>query len=202
MDPIIVIESNPVSYSGVCIVSSGSTVSFFVTSGLSSGIVVAYQWYLSRSGGTDTLVGIGTGYTLSSPEENDQIYLKIINCCGCSGGTGLIEDITFYFDDFTSGIPQVFYMDLMASFDYSIESIVLQCGPGVTTISDVEILVDGVVPVEWDGHVTSIDISSIITETIAIDTNYVLSGESVTISTSGVDSGPTFIRGKIRIRRQ
>jgi len=201
-DPIIIIESVPVSHSGICIASG--PVEFLVVSGISSGIAVSYQWYVKHSGGTDVLVGIGTGYTLASPLEADEIYVKIINCCGgCSDGAGIIEDIWFKFNDVSSGIPQVFYIDLLASFDYAILSIVLQCGSGVSTMSGATVLIDGVVPVEWTAHATTIDITSVITETEAIDSNVVLAGESLTLTTSGNDSGtPTFIMGKIKIRRQ
>ena len=67
MSDIIIIESNPLSSSGICY-TTGGPVTFSVVSGV-TGIDVAYYWYLN-----DVLVSIGSGYTLSSSTNNDQIH--------------------------------------------------------------------------------------------------------------------------------
>jgi hypothetical protein len=87
MDPIIRIESFPISSGGYCNVNSGQTVTFSIISGITSGILVTYEWYLIRNLET-TLVGISSGLTLTSLETDDQIYVKVINCNGSSGISG------------------------------------------------------------------------------------------------------------------
>jgi hypothetical protein len=87
MDSIITIESFPISSGGYCNVNSGQTVTFSIISGITSGILVTYEWYLIRNLET-TLVGISSGLTLTSLETDDQIYVKVINCNGSSGISG------------------------------------------------------------------------------------------------------------------
>ena len=87
MDSIIRIESSPISLSGYCYINTGQTVNFSIISGITGGILVTYEWYLIRDLVT-TLVGIGSGLTLTSLESNDQIYVKVINCNGSSGSSG------------------------------------------------------------------------------------------------------------------
>jgi len=59
---VIQIESNPISAGGVCDVVSGQPVDYTIVGGISDNIYVTYEWYLN-----DTLVSIGTGYTLTNP---------------------------------------------------------------------------------------------------------------------------------------
>jgi len=202
MDPIIVIESSPVSISGNCYVSYGQPVYFTVVSGISSGIAVSFQWYLN--GG---LVSIQSGYTLLNPTTDDVVHVNIINCCcSCSGGTGgggtWIEDINFdFYGQVYAGDSQLFYVDTYASFNYKILSAVLMCGPDEATMSSVEVCIDGT-PVVWIGSATSIDVNDFIISTDAISANNVSVTNVVTLITSGFDTGsPDTIRGKLKIQR-
>jgi len=193
MSQIITIESNPVSSSGNCYVTAGTPVTYTVVSGISAGIYVSYEWYLNG-----TLVGIGTGYTLTNPQMGDEVYLKILNCTGGVHIGDWIDDITFYYNDVSAGVPQTYYIDLKASFDYDVISAVLNSD---ATINSVEIQINNV-PIVWTGSATSIDITPIITETSAISANSVLEDDLVTLVTQGTDSGtPTIIRGKLKVRR-
>lgn len=191
---IIKIESSPISSGGICSVLTGQPVTFTVFSGLSNGIFVSYEWYLN-----DVLVSIGTGYTLSSPSEGDNVYVKIINCASSTGLTigDWVDDIYFYFNDVTTGIPQLYYIDLLSSFDYDILSTVLRSD---STMDDIRIEINGT-PIEWTGSATSIDVTQIITETGAIGLNTVLTDSIVTLLTSGTDNNAKVIQGKLRVRR-
>jgi hypothetical protein len=197
MSEIITIESNPVSSSGNCYVYTGNPVIFTVISGISAGIYISYEWYLN-----DVLVGIGTGYTLSSPQQDDEVYLKILNCTGNGVQIGdWIEDIFFYYNAVHSEVASMYYVDLKASFDYNILSTVLY---SEHTIYDAQILINGV-PVVWTGSATSVDITPIITETNAISSNIVAKDDLITLTTAGIDSGGGVdimtISGKLKINR-
>ncbi len=194
MSQIILIESSPVSSGGVCQVLAGQPVTFTVISGITAGLNIAYEWYLN-----DVLVGIGSGYTLASPQESDEVYLNVLNCSVNGAQIGdWIEDIVFYFNDVTAGLPQLYYIDLMASFDYEVISTVLRSD---ATILDAEIQINGT-PIVWPGSSTSIDITPVITETLAVNDNHVLEDDLVTLVTYGVDTdSPTIIQGKLKIRR-
>lgn len=74
MNPIIVIESSPVSISGTSYVYSGSTVTLTIVSGVSNGLAVSFEWFVN-----DELVNIGQSYTYT-PSMNDEIYVSVINC--------------------------------------------------------------------------------------------------------------------------
>jgi len=73
------IESNPISTptslnNGVCYITPGTIVTFSVT-GLTGYTDYSYEWYLN-----DNLVNLGSCYSLSSPNNNDKIYVKQITC--------------------------------------------------------------------------------------------------------------------------
>ena len=87
MDTIIKIETFPISHSDYCYINSGQTVVFSIISGVTDGILLTYEWYLIRNF-IRTLVGIGSGLTLTSLETDDQIYVNVINCNGTSGSSG------------------------------------------------------------------------------------------------------------------
>jgi hypothetical protein len=193
MDPIIVIESNPTSFSGVCSVSSGQPVTFRVLSGLSSGILVSYEWYLNG-----ILVSISSGYTLNNPSQNDEINLNINNCN--SSSSSIIEDIRFNFNDYEFVDPM--YIDT-ASFNYRIISIELYCGPTVTnpSIDNVQININGN-PVEWYGTLTSIDVTDIPYIYYAESNNDVSSDDIISLYMNNAAIGsPLFIRGKLKVQR-
>ena len=194
MDPIIRIESSPVSVpidanSGTCSISAGTPVSFTIISGISDNVYATFEWYVN-----DILVSIGTGFTLTNPQQDDNIYVKVLNCVG----NGWIEDIYFYYDQINAGVPEVYWIDLSASFDYRVISTVMRCG---SDMYDVEIQINGT-PIEWTGSATSIDVSSVITETIAINLNEVFAGDAITLVTSGnIGDNATVLQGKLRIVR-
>jgi hypothetical protein len=194
MSQIILIESSPVSTGGVCQVVAGQPVTFSIISGITDNLIVAYEWYLNS-----TLVGIGSGYTLASPQESDEVYLNVLNCSVNGAQIGdWIEDIDFYFNDVTAGIPQLYYIDLKASFDYEVLSAVLRSD---ARVYDVEIQINGTTIV-WPGSATSVDITPVITETSTVSNNSVLEDNLVTLVTYGVDAdSPTIIQGKLKIRR-
>lgn len=194
--PIIIIQSNPpavydINYDGVCNVSSGQTVTFAVVSGLSSGILVNYQWHLN-----DNLVGIGTGYTLTNPQEGDKVYVKIVNC-GCSCGS---DDIDFYFPDIT-GDYQEHYLDLKASSGYQIQSIVLHSNVTMLYTSVSISGNTGASDITWYGSIppSSISSNNTIIEHFAESSNVVMEGNSVKIITEPFVSGT--LTGKIKIIR-
>ena len=200
MNPIILIQSSPITISGTSYITSGQTVHFTVVSGISNGVIAS--WYLN-----DVLVALGSGYTLTNPATNDVVYAKVINCCcGCSGETGggssWIEDINFdFYGQVNAGWLQMFYIDTYASFDYTILSAVLMCDPEGSTVNDIEIWIDGT-PIVWDGSVTTLNITDIITSTDAVTANNVTADSVVTLNTFAYDTGtPTTIRGKLKIRR-
>ena len=73
------IESYPLSIttsvdSGICYIVSGTTVTFSVT-GLTGFTDYSYEWYLNNN-----LVNLGNSYILSSPNDNDKIYLNQVTC--------------------------------------------------------------------------------------------------------------------------
>jgi hypothetical protein len=198
--PIIIIQSNPsavydINYDGICNVSSGQTVTFVVASGLSSGISVNYQWHLN-----DNLVGIGTGYTLTNPQEDDRVYVNIVNC-GCSCG---LDDKDFYFNDII-GSYQEHYLDLKASSNYYIQSIVLNSDvdmlytsvsiSGNTGPSDV-IWINPTPPPSLSPSLYS---NNSIKEYFAEFSNIVMEGNSVKIITQPGVNGT--LTGKIKIIR-
>lgn len=199
MSQIIYIDSTPASIGDVCQVVTGTPVTFSVISGITSeGLVVAYEWYLTRGASTE-LVGISSGYTLSNPQEGDQVYLNVVNCS--VNGTRIgdwIEDINFYYNDITAGVPQLYYIDLKASFDYEVLSTVLRSD---ATLLDAEIQINGT-PIVWPGSATSVDITPVITETTADSSNAVVEDSIVTLVTTNHTSGtPTLVEGKLKIRR-
>lgn len=249
---IITIDSYPNSTSGVCYVATGNTVSFTIISGITDGIIVTYEWHLIRNY-IDILVGIGSGYTLSDPQLNDEIYVKVINCTGTSGTSGssgtsgtsgtngssgtsgisginhlselldvnvsgislqdgqilvydngywvnsgftsnycIIDDVYFYFYLFTN---QEYYIDLKASYDYIILSANLY---STQNISNIKILINDV-PITWTGYTTLINFTSGITETLAYASNYVTTGDIVSLS--GITETSNIIQGKLKIQK-
>ena len=176
MSQIINIESNPISSSGICYVGSGSTVTFYVNSGITSGTSVSYQWYRN-----DVLVSIGAEYTLLSPEQGDEIHVKIVNC-GCSCGPEDVDFIT------TTGF---YYIDVQASTSYQIQSIIFQ---SFTTESNITVSINGT-DIVWTGGITELDISPGITEFKSLSNNFVYEGDFVTIFSDGD------LRAKLKIRR-
>ena len=194
MDPIIRIETSPITIpidvnSGTCSVTAGTPITFTIVSGISAGIYVTYEWYVN-----DILVNVGSGYTLTNPQQDDNVYVKVLNCVG----NGWIEDIFFYYNDIIDGVPQTYWIDLAASFDYRVISAIMRCG---SDMYDVEIQINGT-PIVWTGSATSIDVSSVITETIAINLNDVLAGDAITLVTSGnILDDATVLQGKLRIVR-
>lgn len=187
---LIKIESSPISIVDTCYVTSGSSVTFSIISGITSDVHVTYEWYLVRSGLT-SLVSISSGYTLTNPETDDEVYLNVINCVA-SGG---IIDVPFYFNDVTPGVPQIYYLDLSASFDYIIMEVVLWCN---NNIYDAEIQIDGS-PIIWSDLSTTIDISSVIDITKTNTANSVGTGGIVTLVTSSGSDTATVVQGKLRI---
>lgn len=68
-NPVVIINSTPSSINNVCYTTPGTPVTFYIVSGLTEG--ATYQWYLN-----DILVSIGTVYTVTNPNLNDEIYMK------------------------------------------------------------------------------------------------------------------------------
>jgi hypothetical protein len=198
MDPIIRIESSPITsipidtWSGTCYTPS-QPVTFNVISGITNGIYVSYEWYLNN-----ILVSIGSGYTLNNPQQDDNIYVKVLNCSGSGLKIGdWIEDVSFYYNDVIAGVPQTYYVDTLASFNYRIISAVLRCD---NQLFDVEIQIDSI-PVVWTGAAISIDVTNIINETLAVNSNSVTSNNIVTLVTNGTYDTSTLLQGKLRIVR-
>lgn len=183
----VIIESSPISIAGYCHSISGQSILFTVISGITSSSV-SCEWFLNGNS-----VYVGTSYILLSPHTNDEVYARVINC---SGSTGLkigdwIEDIMFYYNDVPSGV-QTYYIDLKASFNYKILSIVLKSD----NVSTTQITIDDV-PIIWTNSGTSINITSTISDTEAIRSNDVSIGQKVKLLTNGTN----VIRGKVRFRR-
>ena len=192
---VIVIESSPISSGGNCYVTAGTPVTYSVIGGISGTAYVTYEWYLNGA-----LTGIGSTFYLPDPQDGDEVHVNVLNCIGVGLNIGdWIEDIFFYYNDIDAGTPQLYWIDLSASFDYRILSAIMRCG---SDMFGVEIQIDGV-PIVWPGAATSIDVNSVITETVAVSANDVLSGNIVTLVTSGsMYDNATVLQGKLRIRRK
>ena len=81
---IITIESVPTSISDICYTQSGDTVNFSIISGITGSLNISFEWYLNGA-----LVSIEDEYNLTSPSDNDVVYVKVINCsCDCDGDSG------------------------------------------------------------------------------------------------------------------
>jgi hypothetical protein len=187
MSSPIRIESSPISISDVCHSISGQSILFTVISGITSSSV-SCEWFLNGNS-----VYVGSSYILLSPHTNDEVYARVINC---SGSTGLkigdwIEDIMFYYNDVPAGV-KTYYIDLKASFNYKILSIVLKSD----NVSTTQITIDDV-PIVWTNSGTSINITNTISDTEAIRSNNVSIGQKVKLLTNGTN----VIRGKVRFRR-
>lgn len=189
---LIKIESSPISSGDTCYALSGNSVAFTVISGITNDVNVTYEWYLTRSG-TTTLVSISSGYTLANPETDDEVYLNVINCVA-SGG---IIDIPFYFNDVTPGVPQLYYIDLSASFDYVILAAVMRCDGNMYSA---QIQIDGS-PVIWSDLSPTIDISSAINTTGTSVSNNVDTGSIITLVTTGTSDTSTILQGKLKVMK-
>jgi len=189
---LITIESNPVSSGGTCNVESGQEVTFYVSDGVSDGTYVSYEWYLNNN-----LVSIGSGYTLANPTQDDEVKLYVLNCAGNSLRIGdWIEDIPIYYKDAMSA-GRLYYLDISSSFDYEILSVVLMSD---SSLDNVGILIDGSYVI-WPSAATTVDVTSIITETVAVSANSVSIGNAVTLLIPSSSSTSTYISGKMKIRR-
>ncbi len=182
----IIIESSPISSNGICYSNSGQSIIFNIVSGITSSTVYC-EWFLNGKS-----VYFGSSYILLTPNTNDEVYARVVNCSGETLRIGnWIEDNIFYFNDVPSGV-HTYYIDLKASFNYKILSSVFKSSNNGV----VQIQIDGT-PIIWSGSGNTINISNSIIDTEAIGSNYVTIGQKVTLITNGTN----VISGKIRFIR-
>lgn len=194
----IIIESSPVAISGNCYASAGQPISFTIVSGITSASTI-FEWFLNN-----VSVYFGTSYTLYSANPNDEVYVKVVECSDTIKLRigNWVEDNIFYYNDIISGSTQTYDIDMNATFNYKILSIVLQCSD---VMSDVELRINNN-PVVWRYGVTglttttSIDVSSGIGDTDAYSSNRVFIGDDITLVTTS-NGNSMLLQGKIRFLR-
>lgn len=104
------------------------------------------------------------------------------------------EDISFEFRDIDPGVSQTYILDVKASFDYTIVSVVLQSDEILNNIA----ININTTPVEG---MEAIDILAAVVETSSTGDNLVSAGDQVTLVTSITDCNTTLLRGKLKIVR-
>lgn len=199
MTPIIIQSSIGSDISGNCYASYGQSITFTIVSGITTSSVY-FEWFLN-----DISVYFGSIYTLYSASPNDQVYVKAVDCVGTSNLRlgNWIEDNDFYFNDvILPGPPQTYDIDMNASFDYKIHSIVLQCSD---VMSYIELRINNN-PVVWRYGYTgitngiTIDVTTGIGDTEAYGSNIVRIGDDVTLVSSSIGHSH-LLQGKVRFLR-
>ena len=112
------------------------------------------------------------------------------------GANSWVDDIAFDYPDITMGISQTYILDIKASYQYVINSAILETDDG--TLTGVAIKIDGT-------NVTGLSSVTVDTgadETSASAANSVEKDSKVTLVTSVNYTGsPTVLRGKLKITR-
>lgn len=149
------------------------------------------------------LSGITAGLMVTSPDS------AIAQCLGFVADRGLkveighslnatvIKDwIEFEFRDVEAGTAAEYVLDIKALVGYTIDSAVLQTDDGTLTGVNVKIGATAVT------GLSSVTVTTTITETAATAAKTVVAGDKVTINiTTGYTGTPTLIRGKLNLTR-
>jgi len=109
--------------------------------------------------------------------------------------SGIIEDMPFEYRDIVSEHAIVYIPDVKASFNYSIVSAVFVCDIG--TITGVAVNINGVAVTA----LSSVTVTTAITEIEATGNNVVKIGDKITITGTGITGSVTTLAGKIKITR-
>ena len=133
--------------------------------------------------------------------EDSKDYLEIDEYQELSFNPDMLQgdpyhDIVFEFRDLITGIAQVWILDIKASFQYIIQSAVLQTDDG--TLTGIDVKIDDVAIT----GLAALTVETTISDNTATALNAVAITNQITIhTTTGYTGTPTLIRGKLRIKR-